>query len=69
VKHSETGVLTPPGDAGAFAGAIRALLQDPEKRRRLGFAARRFIAEERGLGPAAGRLRSALAPFMLDRGA
>jgi glycosyltransferase involved in cell wall biosynthesis len=34
------GVLVPPGDAAALAGAIAALAADPDRRRRLGRAAR-----------------------------
>ena len=69
VKDAETGLLTLPGDAAAFARAIHALLEDSERRNRLGAAARRFIAEERGLDGAALRLRTALAPLMPNPGA
>jgi glycosyltransferase involved in cell wall biosynthesis len=40
----ETGLLVPPGDAGAIAGAVSRLLDDRELARRLGCAARRLIA-------------------------
>jgi glycosyltransferase involved in cell wall biosynthesis len=69
VKDAETGLLTLPGDAAAFAGAIHALLEDSERRKRLGAEARRFIAGERGLDGAALRLRHALAPLMPHPGA
>jgi glycosyltransferase involved in cell wall biosynthesis len=69
VKDAETGLLASPGDVTAFAQAILALLEDRERRRRLGAAARRFVAEERGLEGAALRLRNALAPLMLNLGA
>jgi glycosyltransferase involved in cell wall biosynthesis len=69
VKDAETGLLTLPGDAAAFARAIHALLEDSERRKGLGAAARRFIAEERGLDGAALRLRTALAPLMPNPGA
>jgi glycosyltransferase involved in cell wall biosynthesis len=69
VKEGETGLMTPPGDAAAFAQAVLALLEAPERRRHLGVAARRFIAEERGLEGAALRLRNALMPLMLNLGA
>jgi glycosyltransferase involved in cell wall biosynthesis len=42
----EAGVLVPPGDPDALAEAIRALLADPERRARLGGAARRRIEAE-----------------------
>src|SRR5688500_19546368 len=42
----ETGLLVPPGDAGAIAGAVSRLLDDRELARRLGCAARRLIASQ-----------------------
>ena len=36
VKNGETGLLVPPGESGALAEAIIALLRDPEKRARFG---------------------------------
>jgi glycosyltransferase involved in cell wall biosynthesis len=41
----ETGLLVPPGDAGAMAGAVSRLLDNRDLARRLGCAARRLIAE------------------------
>jgi glycosyltransferase involved in cell wall biosynthesis len=40
VEGGHEGLLTPPGDAGALAGALARLLHDPAERRRLGQAAR-----------------------------
>ena len=40
----DTGLLVPPGDAGALAGAVSRLLDDRELAHRLGGAARRLIA-------------------------
>ncbi len=40
VKHGRTGVLVPPGDGEALATALRALLGDPDERRRLSAAGR-----------------------------
>ena len=37
--HEQTGVLVEPGDPGALAAAIGALLADPERRARIGAAA------------------------------
>lgn len=43
VKDCETGLLCPPGDAGALADAIERLLEDPEGARALGRRARTRI--------------------------
>lgn len=52
VADGETGVLVPAGDPAALAGALRGLLDDPERRRRLG---------ERGRGEALERFAPATA--------
>jgi glycosyltransferase involved in cell wall biosynthesis len=64
VRDGATGVLTAPGEAIAFAEAVRALIERPERRRALALAARRFVVEERGLRQAAKTLRSALMPLV-----
>jgi glycosyltransferase involved in cell wall biosynthesis len=46
----DTGLLVPPGDASALATAVRELLADPERRDRLGEAARRRIEAKFTLG-------------------
>jgi glycosyltransferase involved in cell wall biosynthesis len=43
VRDGETGVVVPPGDPAALAGAIRALLGDPARRERLGTDARAAV--------------------------
>lgn len=43
VGDGETGLLVPPGDPEALAGALRRLLVDPERRARLGRAARERV--------------------------
>ncbi len=58
VRDGETGILTPDGDATAFAAAMRALIEDPVLRRRLGTAAGRFVHDERSFPAAARRLRT-----------
>jgi len=44
VAHEETGLLAPPGDAGALAAALARLLGDPALRRRMGAAGQRRVA-------------------------
>jgi glycosyltransferase involved in cell wall biosynthesis len=46
VADGATGLLVPPGDPGALAAAVGALLADPERARRLGAAGRRRVEEE-----------------------
>ena len=45
IDHDKTGVLVPPGDPDALAGAILQLASDPAKRESLGSAARKAIKE------------------------
>jgi glycosyltransferase involved in cell wall biosynthesis len=45
VTHGETGLLVPPGDAGALAGALDRLAADGEERARLGANARQRVLE------------------------
>jgi len=69
VKHEETGLLTLPGDAAAFAQAMRDLLEHPERLRALGTHAQCFVREERNLDRAAMRLREALSSLIPSGGA
>ena len=46
VVTAETGVLTPPGDSGALAGSIAALLADEPRRSSMGAAARERAVSE-----------------------
>jgi glycosyltransferase involved in cell wall biosynthesis len=45
IANGQTGLLTPPGDAAALAGAMESLFRQPELRRALGEAARQYAEE------------------------
>jgi glycosyltransferase involved in cell wall biosynthesis len=69
VAAGDTGLLTPPGDTAAFAGAIRRLLIDRERRAAMGLAARRKVLCGHDLPVAAGRLAAVIAPLAQARAA
>ena len=64
VRDGESGLLTPPGDAAAFAGTVARIVGDRDLRARLGETARRFVAEDRSLDATAARFRRALLPLL-----
>jgi glycosyltransferase involved in cell wall biosynthesis len=45
VRHGQTGLLVPPEDAGALAGAISQLIQSPNLRARMGAAGRQHAEQ------------------------
>jgi len=45
INHGVTGLLVPPDDPLALCASLRQLVDEPQLRRRLGEAARRFVAE------------------------
>ncbi len=56
VRDGETGRLVPEGDAAAFAEAVESLLRAPERRRRMGLAARARVAREHRFEAASERI-------------
>jgi glycosyltransferase involved in cell wall biosynthesis len=61
VKDKVTGMLVPPQDAEALAACLRRLLADPELRKKLGDAAREWVARDRTWERNAERYRDAYA--------
>jgi glycosyltransferase involved in cell wall biosynthesis len=55
VVHGETGLLVPPEDPAALAGAISSLFADPERRRQMGEAGRRRAQAEFTIQPMVAR--------------
>lgn len=58
VRKGETGLLTPEGDANAFADAIRQLIHSPDEHSGLARNAARFVADERSLEIASEKLNA-----------
>ena len=69
VADGVTGTLSPPGDAVAFACAVRALLGDSARRAAFGAAGRDKVRCEHDLPAAAARLAAILAPLTRARAA
>jgi glycosyltransferase involved in cell wall biosynthesis len=69
IADGETGLLAPPGDAGAFAAAMRSLLIDPERRAQFGAAARTRVERTHDLPAAAARLGEIIAALTRARAA
>jgi starch synthase len=55
VQDGETGLLVPPGDAGALARAMNAVLADPARAVAMGRAGRRRVEERFGWDAVAAR--------------
>jgi glycosyltransferase involved in cell wall biosynthesis len=60
VRDGKTGLLVPPGDAVALAGALARLLADPARARRMGARGRARVAERFPWSHVAERLEAAL---------
>lgn len=56
VVNGETGMLVPPRDTAALAGALLDLLSDEDKRRQMGYAAKRRAEETFNAGQVNGKL-------------
>ncbi len=56
IEHARTGLLVPPGDPDALAGALQALLDDDGLRARMGLAARAAVLQGYGTDVVARRL-------------
>lgn len=69
VADRETGFLVPPGDATAFATALRRLILDPRKRATMSKVVRERVLREHDLPVAASRLGAILARFRESRAA
>lgn len=59
VRDGETGLLTPRGDAAAYAAAISRLIEEAPLRARMGAAGQAFVRNERSIEVAARRLSEA----------
>ena len=69
VAAGETGLLAPPGDAGAFAAAIRRLICDDTARAAMGAAARWKVEREHDLPAAVARLAAIIDRLGRERAA
>lgn len=67
VRHGETGLLAPVGDADAFASAVSQLIADPKQLRNLGRRAAEVVRRDHGL-PAAAKTLDAAVRNLVRRG-
>jgi glycosyltransferase involved in cell wall biosynthesis len=67
VRDGAAGLLAPVGDAAAFADAVGTLLDDPDRRHRLGAAAAAAVARDRDLAGTARRLDDVLRRAAAER--
>jgi glycosyltransferase involved in cell wall biosynthesis len=68
VEDGVTGVLAPPRDPGALAAAAVALLADPERRRRMGEAARSAVSSRYGVSRLAEQMDTLYRGLLAGRG-
>ena len=67
VEDDVNGRLVPPGDAGALASALAALLRDPGLGARIGVRARETVLQRYGIGPVAEAWVDAYATVLGER--
>ncbi len=60
MQNGQTGILTPEGDAPSMASAVRALIDDPDRRRRMGRAAHDHVLANHDIAAAATFLKQKL---------
>jgi len=65
VENGVSGVLVPPGDAGALARSIAALLADPERRMRIGIAGREKVVAQFNIATEAAWLAEILQAYVM----
>jgi glycosyltransferase involved in cell wall biosynthesis len=58
IAHESSGLLVPAGDMESLAEGCCALLADPVRRKRMGTAARQFVAETHEIGASVDRFES-----------
>ena len=68
VKDGVTGLLVPPEDATALAGAMQRLLADCATRRRMGETARAEVAPRHGLGSMVQRIEALYETLLREKG-
>jgi glycosyltransferase involved in cell wall biosynthesis len=64
VADGETGILVPPEDPDALAGALNTLIADPDRRRRMGELGRRRAIENFSLGKSVREFESLYAELL-----
>ncbi len=69
IDNEATGLLTPPGDVTALAGAIERLVRDPALRARLGDAGQQRVRARFSFEAGVDRIAALLAPARADRAA
>jgi glycosyltransferase involved in cell wall biosynthesis len=67
VRHGETGLLAPEGDAVAFARAVDAVISQPILRRSMGLRAAENVRRDHTIDTAAARIDAAISPLVAGR--